>query len=57
MATQDRITSRRSYYISRTKRDINLILEIATQKYISSYYQLKVKYGAVEKYLAKIRII
>lgn len=42
---QNRITSHRSYYITRTKEAIRLILENAHQKYASRYYQLNVRNG------------
>ncbi len=57
MAIQNRITSHRSYYITRTKETIRLILENAHQKYASRYYQLKVRNGAEGSYLARLKII
>ncbi len=57
MKTQEREVSRRGFYIPWTEAKINPILGNAPRKYASRYYQLKVGYGAVGTYLARIGII
>lgn len=43
-----RETSRRDYYIPRTKEGISLVLGNAPKKYASRFYQLRVGHGAVD---------
>lgn len=52
--TQERETSRRGYYVPRTKEGISLILGNSSKKYASRYYQLKVGHGAIGTFLARI---
>lgn len=55
--TQDRETSRRGYYIPRTKGGICSILGSAPKIYASRYYQLKIGHGAVETFLTRTGVI
>ena len=57
LKTQEREDSRRGFYISRAKFGIGPTLEKVPKKYAALYYQLKIGYGAVGMFLAKIRAI
>ncbi len=54
---RERETSRRGYYVPRTKEGISLVLGKAPNKYAARFYQLKLGHGAVGTHLARIGVI
>lgn len=54
---REKDASWRDFYISQIEKIRNKILRHTAKKYASCYLQLKVRHGAVETYLTKIRSI
>lgn len=45
------------FYVLSVKSNINLILSAALKKYAMQFYQLKIGYGAVGTFLARVGVI
>lgn len=53
----EREASQQGFYFPRLKTGMNELLGIISKKYASHYFQLKIRHGAIDTFLARIGII